>query len=472
MPVQSADKRAYALDALRGFAMLTMVLSGVIPFGVLPRWMYHAQVPPPDHVFNPNLPGITWVDLVFPFFLFAMGAAIPLALSRRLEKGDTCWTVIKQVLLRGVLLMGFAVYIQHVRPYTMNPQPTTTTWFLALLGFALLFPVLTRLPQTWKPWVRWAVKLAGWGGVIAFMWLIRYPDGTGFSLYRSDIIIRVLAVVAVFGSLVWLATQRNNLLRLGVMGAVVALRLSSGVEGSWTAWWDASPLPWAFSWNFLKYLLITIPGTIAGDMVLQWMKSPEKKKDKPWTPVRLTAIAVLMLGLIAVVVVGLYLRLVWQTAAAGAVTLAVSWLLLRKPNNSTEKLLKDLFTWGVYWLALGLLLEPYEGGIKKDSATISYFFVTSGLAVFMLIGFTVIINLLRKRWVLGLLIDNGQNPMIAYAGEGGNFIGAVFALTGLATWLTGILNTPWLGVIYGALVTLLLALAVSAFTRLKVFWRT
>ena len=26
-------KRAFALDALRGFAILTMVLSGVIPFG-------------------------------------------------------------------------------------------------------------------------------------------------------------------------------------------------------------------------------------------------------------------------------------------------------------------------------------------------------------------------------------------------------------------------------------------------------
>ena len=75
----TGQKRAFALDALRGFAILTMALSGYIPWGVLPSWMYHAQVPPPAHKFNPTIPGITWVDLVFPFFLFAMGAAIPRA---------------------------------------------------------------------------------------------------------------------------------------------------------------------------------------------------------------------------------------------------------------------------------------------------------------------------------------------------------------------------------------------------------
>ncbi|MGB9692553.1 MAG: DUF5009 domain-containing protein, partial [Candidatus Sumerlaeaceae bacterium] len=49
--------RFAALDALRGFAILTMVLSGTIPEGILPSWMYHCQVPPPDHKFNPSIPG-------------------------------------------------------------------------------------------------------------------------------------------------------------------------------------------------------------------------------------------------------------------------------------------------------------------------------------------------------------------------------------------------------------------------------
>lgn len=66
--------RYQQLDALRGYAVFTMILSGSIAFGgVLPGWMYHAQVPPPLHQFNPDLPGITWVDLVFPFLFFVWG---------------------------------------------------------------------------------------------------------------------------------------------------------------------------------------------------------------------------------------------------------------------------------------------------------------------------------------------------------------------------------------------------------------
>lgn len=94
-------KRAYALDALRGFAILAMVLSGTIRYKILPAWMYHAQEPPPTHTFNPNLPGLTWVDTVFPIFLFCMGAAIPLALSSRLAKGFTTKQVIVYILKRG-----------------------------------------------------------------------------------------------------------------------------------------------------------------------------------------------------------------------------------------------------------------------------------------------------------------------------------------------------------------------------------
>lgn len=96
-------KRSKGLDALRGISVLLMVLSGSIAFGdVLPAWMYHAQVPPPEHIFKPEIAGITWVDLVFPFFLFSMGAAIPLSLSRKMSTGepDYCLLYKKNVFWR------------------------------------------------------------------------------------------------------------------------------------------------------------------------------------------------------------------------------------------------------------------------------------------------------------------------------------------------------------------------------------
>lgn len=71
------NKRAYALDALRGYAIITMVLSATVAWNSLPGWMYHAQTPPPDRAFDASLSGITWVDLVFSILPVCNGCCFP-----------------------------------------------------------------------------------------------------------------------------------------------------------------------------------------------------------------------------------------------------------------------------------------------------------------------------------------------------------------------------------------------------------
>ncbi len=473
--VSSTPRRAQALDALRGFAILTMVLSGVIPFGVLPGWMYHAQVPPPDHVFNPAIPGITWVDLVFPFFLFSMGAAFPLALSRRLEKGTPLWKLILGILERGVLLGAFAIFVAHIRPYGIEPNPTQKTFLFGLIAFILLFPMYARMPSHWNPGLRWGLRILGWGGAVGLMALVRFPDGSGFSKGRSDIIIVVLTNIAVFGSLLWLLTRRNLLHRLAILAVFMGIRLAGNEPGWVNVVYEWSPIPWMYRMGYLKYLFIAIPGSIAGDFLLDWMKSSSSApSEKPgWSSGRYAALAGLTFLFVPVLLVGLYARWVPQTLGVCAVMSVLGFRLLRQPENEDERFLARLFGWGAFWLFLGFVFEPFEGGIKKDSSTMSYYFITSGLAFFLLMAFTIVGDIKgRKRW-LGLLADNGQNPMIAYVGAA-TFILPVFALTGLREvydWVfTG--HGPWVGFLGGCFVTLLVALAVSGFTRLKIFWRT
>jgi predicted acyltransferase len=147
-----------------------------------------------------------------------------------------------------------------------------------------------------------------------------------------------------------------------------------------------------------------------------------------------------------------------------------AWLT-RRPGTAAEQLYHALWRWGTYWLVLGLVFEPYEGGIRKDHPTMSYYFVTAGLAHWMLIAFSIVIDRFRQgRW-LQLLVDNGQNPMIAYAGIN-NFITPVLALTSLLSWSAQWATTPWLGFARGLAITLLMALTVSWLTRRKIFWRT
>ena len=144
------NNRAYALDALRGYAIITMVLSATIVTQVLPGWMSHAQTPPPDHIFNPSLPGITWVDLVFPFFLFAMGAAFPFSIGKRAEKGDSKLKLVYEAVKRGVQLTFFAIFIQHFYPYVLSSPQDIRAWLLAILCFAFSFlsPVSIMLSLT------------------------------------------------------------------------------------------------------------------------------------------------------------------------------------------------------------------------------------------------------------------------------------------------------------------------------------
>jgi predicted acyltransferase len=440
--------------------------------------MYHAQVPPPEHNFNPNLPGLTWVDLVFPLFLFSMGAAIPLALSSRLAKGFTTKQVILYILKRGVLLGTFAIFLQHIRPFTINNNPTEQTWWIALLGFFILFFMFVRWPVKGKfrQYTKW-ITLGAWLAAIILLSLLRYPDGSGFSLSRSDIILVVLANMAVFGSFAWFFTKNNWLLRLGLLGLLIALRLSASVKGSWIAvLWAASPAPWIFQFDYLKYLFIIIPGTMAGDLILGWLRSPAVNEEDEafpfnWNKPRFFSIIVLMLAICLSLLIGLQARWVWQTTLLSTILCSMGWFLFANPGNTTERLLQSFYQWGVYWLALGLLFEPYGGGIKKDLSTYSYYFVTTAIALFILITFTVIIDIFNWRKWLQLLIDNGQNPMIAYVAFG-NLLWPILTLTQLETIVLEHTNSPISGFMKGVLYTLPIALLVSLCTRLKLFWRT
>ncbi len=474
--VNITTKRALALDALRGFAILMMILSGQIPFheNTLPAWMYHAQVPPPEHKWIPTLPGLTWVDLVFPFFLFAMGAAFPLALSRRIEEGISKWKISLYILERGFLLGFFALYVQAIRPYVISKSPTIETFLIALLAFFLCFPIYSRLPLTWNKWLRFTIRLLGWFAAFALLFNLNYPDGSGFSLYRSDIIIVVLTNMAIFGSFIWLLTHSNLLIRLGLLGILLAIRLSNMPvqNDSWVAQiWNYSPIPWIYRLYYLQYLFIVIPGTIAGDLILKWMKSKDESNAKTWSTLQYIFIAFLMFFFVFELLVGLYNRWLIETTILTFLLLILNYYLMKNPFTKTEKLFKELFIWAIYWIVLGLFFEPYEGGIKKDKATLSYYFITSGLAICTIIFFSIIIDVFKKQKWVQLLIDNGQNPMIAYAGVN-NFIIPVLSITGLMSLLNTMAITPWLGFLKGLIITFLLALFVSLCTRLKIFWRT
>ena len=410
-PVSKPVQRSQSLDALRGYAILTMILSGSIAYGgVLPAWMYHAQVPPPLHKFIPTLPGITWVDLVFPFFLFSMGAAIPLSLSKLDREGASFWKVLWIATRRYVLLTFFALFTEHIRAWVMAVNPGATEQLLSISGFILLaFQFYDYRGKKFKT-LFIGLKISAFALALFLLYQLPFADGNGFQLTQVDIIILVLANMAFFGTIIWWLTRGKPSMRIALLAFVMAVFLGGKEKGSWNeALYNYSPLPWMYQFYYLKYLFIILPGTLAGD----WILNNNKAANEEGNGRRLLLLSLLCFGLTGLNVALLFSRLLGlNLGLTAALLLAIYYL--QKVTAPSNFLLKKFFTAGAYLLLLGLAFEAYEGGIHKDFSTYSYYFVTSGLAFFMLIGFYGLGLSKAGSVITNYLSLNGRNPMVAY----------------------------------------------------------
>lgn len=463
-------KRAFSLDALRGYAIVTMILSGTVASGILPGWMYHAQLPPPTNVFNPEVYGITWVDLVFPFFLFAMGAAFPFSLGSKIEKGVPFWKLSWDSFKRGLKLTFFAIFLQHMYPWVIASPQNSQAWLTTLLAFVLLFPMFMRLPWKMPDWLRYAVEIVAYIMAAVMMLNVHYANDRVFSLNFSNIIILVLGNMAIFGALCYIFTYNKPLIRLAILPFIMAIFLGSQTDGSWQkAVMDFSPVPWMYKFYYLKYLFIVIPGSIAGEYLKQWLNSKDPNHVNPSEAKLLPWLLAATLGIIVLNLYCLYMRYLVLNLFASTALIGLIYGLLRGKGADCTYWNK-LFRAGTYLLLLGLFFEAYEGGIRKDSSTYSYYFVTTGLAFFGMIALSIMCDLYKWK-ALKPFEQAGQNPMIAYVAPN-MVVMPLLNLSGLSSYLVYLTTNPWLGFFRGLFITTLAVLVALFFTRIKWFWRT
>lgn len=545
--------RAHALDALRGYAIITMVLSAMEAFSVLPRWMYHAQVPPPDHVFDPTIYGITWVDIIFPFFLFSMGAAIPLSLGRQHAKGESIMKLTWKTVQRWVKLTFFAIFIIHAFPFMLGYEQEWMRYAMPIFFFILLCFMFMPNPFGLSPYKARAITWSAYLVAVGFMLLQPYAGGAPFRLTDSDCIMLILANVSLTGSIIYLLTIGHHLRRLALLPFLVALFMAAHTANSWPALLiHTSWLPWLYLPAYQEYLLIIIPGTVAGEWIAQWLEKMKandtskglvdnyKKKSEavlenvnPLKGVRgavlengngvkndekavlenenkvrtrseemkekenslALPVALLSLALIVVNVVLLSGRhLVANLVATMVLTALTAWLLRSRreagttgveaakqdtsnqkssstPASPTLHFWQRLSSAGAYLLLLGLCLESYEGGIRKDDVTLSYLFVTCGLAFYALLLLTVVCDHWHVRWLCAPLEMVGKNPMVAYVSASMVII-PVLILTQLYPYIDALSSQPLTGFLKGVLLTALCMALTAWFTHKRWFWKT
>jgi heparan-alpha-glucosaminide N-acetyltransferase len=136
--VPARPARITSIDALRGLVMFTMIfvndLAGVSD-KIVPAWMKHFH----------GKSGMTFVDLVFPAFLFIVGMSIPFGLGSRLSKGEPLGKIILHVVVRTLSLLFIGILMVNETPSSEKMGWSGALWatlmyFAAILTFCTIAP--------------------------------------------------------------------------------------------------------------------------------------------------------------------------------------------------------------------------------------------------------------------------------------------------------------------------------------------
>lgn len=114
------SKRLLSLDVFRGITVAGMILVNTIvlsPFTLLEHAEWH---------------GCTFADLVFPFFLVAVGISLVLSMSKRRNSGDSKTHILYKIIQRSVIIFMLGILL-NIFPHHM----TSDTW-MTLRVFGVL----------------------------------------------------------------------------------------------------------------------------------------------------------------------------------------------------------------------------------------------------------------------------------------------------------------------------------------------
>lgn len=340
--------RVVSVDVLRGIVMFTMVfVNDIAGVKVAPAWMKH---------FPADGDGMTFVDWVFPAFLFVMGMSVPLASARHRSTGLSPGKSLLHVLLRvlGLLLLGVLMVNMPANAGVMGWRKHLWETLIFLFSIIAFSSTSTSTDRSKRVWL--VFRVVGFGALGALVCFYRgavdesHPQG------------------------VWLRPQWWGI--LGLIG------------WAYLVCWFVHALLW---WDRVALLMSAVV------LMSLFYASQNSVFDGLWIGQQIDIGTMLgSHGAIAVVgaVVGSMLvqsagesshrRRIWSAVALGAL-MALTALLLRKPY-----------------------------GINKNAATPAWCLWSSAFTCWLWAVVYLLADVLKQRWWATLFMLAGSNALLLY----------------------------------------------------------
>lgn len=173
--VRTTAPRVDSIDIFRGLTMAMMIfVNALSDVRGLPWWTYHAHA-------NDDL--MTYVDMVFPFFLFAVGMSLPLSIAQRLKRNPSLLSMWGHVAIRviGLIVLGEILANAEKADHARMGMSGSTWALLALICAALYLNVYgsSERAKTYS----WVLRAVGLAGVTLLLALFRRTTTDGHSAW-------------------------------------------------------------------------------------------------------------------------------------------------------------------------------------------------------------------------------------------------------------------------------------------------
>jgi heparan-alpha-glucosaminide N-acetyltransferase len=214
--------RVASIDIFRGLTMTLMIfVNELAAVKGLPWWNYHAPA---------KVDAMTYVDMVFPAFLFILGITIPIALEHRIRKNPSLPALWLHVILRTIALIVLGLILANAELGSrslMRIDPMRWT-ILALIGAVLYWNVYGR-SERHKTLLR-ILQFSGLALMVAMFAIFRraMPDGHAAWISTSyPEILGLLGYTYLAVSILYIATRRWRWAPLVWFIAMTALCVAS-----------------------------------------------------------------------------------------------------------------------------------------------------------------------------------------------------------------------------------------------------